>query len=300
MNVLVTGELTFIGKRVVKNLLEKNHDVYILTPNLKDAQKMYGESVRYIHWESYLHEPFLSGLEIDAIIHLAGNILKPKSWSNEYKKIVYNSRVDSTRSLLRAICNLQELPKSFVTSCLDIDKEQFNLRDGKFLQKVYEDWKDVVAEFKGLSTRLVTIKPTLVLSKESGLIKSIISLMNGAMATHWGSGKQTVSWIHVDDLANMYRVVIEDDFYDGDLKASSPYNVSNTEFLKTLSETMGKKSFIKVPKFYLSYKMGVMAPVLLSSKDIHPEKFLERRFLYLYPTIEMAIKEVLSQNARPY
>jgi uncharacterized protein (TIGR01777 family) len=297
MNVLVTGEFTYIGKRLITKLVQKNHHVIVLTPQIDKARKYYKDVVSVIHWESYLVPPFLNGLEIDSVIHLAGDSLQPKRWTNNYRKEIYNSRVDSTRALLKALQGLGQAPKSFITSCIDIEKHQFGLADGVFLEKVFTDWRKVLKENELSGTRMVTVKPSLILSKESRHVKSIIKLITGPMGTHWGSGGQKVSWIHVDDLANMYIAVMEDVSFTGDLKASSPYNVTNREFLETLTTTMGRKTFIPVPKFYLQWKMGFMTPLLLEDNQVEPKDFTERRFLYLYPTLEMAIKEVLSKNA---
>lgn len=297
MNVLITGESTYIGKKIIEKLLLTEHRIIILSPDVGNVQKIYGDKVVAIHWESYLTAPFLSGLEIHSVIHLAGASLKASRWTNNYRKEIYNSRVDSTRSLINALSDLEELPTTFVTSCVDINPYQSSLSDGVFLEKVYSDWRAVLDQDIDPSIRIVTMKPSLVLCKESNWMQLIIKLLNWTMGTHWGSGKQSLSWIHVEDLANMYITAMEDSHFKGDLPASSPYSVTNREFMNTLSTTLGRKTFVGVPSFYLKKRLGAMSPLLMSDNRVDPKEFVDRRFLYMYPTLEMAIKEVLSTDA---
>ena len=239
--------------------------------------------------------------KIDAVINLMGENIGEKRWTNEQKKEIYNSRVDATDTIIKMLQSLDTKPEVFIsTSATGIygDSKQTKTETSKagsdFLSKVCKAWEEVVEVNKDEYKRFAILRVSMVLGK-GGAMKKMLTPFKLGIGGEIGSGEQYMSWIHVEDLANMYIKVLEDKSLSGVFNACGNYSVTNSQFTETLGKILRKPTVFKVPKFALNLAMGEMSTIVLSSSKVEPTKFKSINFHYLYPTLELALKDVVSQ-----
>jgi len=140
----------------------------------------------------------------------------------------------------------------------------------------------------------VILRTGIVLSREGGAFPKFVYPLKFGVATILASGKQMISWIHIDDLVKMYIEAIENEKLSGIYNAVSPNPVSNKEFVLTLARTRNK-FFIPfpVPAFMLKIALGEMSIEVLKSATVNSEKIQQSGFDFLYPTIDSAFRELI-------
>lgn len=302
MRVLVTGGTGFVGSHVVRKLIQKNHEVIVTTRNPEKATKMFGEGITPLEWSNYYKDLDLSSFtNIDAVINLMGENIGDKRWTNEQKKEIYNSRVDATDTLIKSLKKYNIRVKKFIsTSAIGFygnsnqEVDESSVAADDYLARVCKAWEEVVTVNSDEFDKYAIIRTAMVLGK-GGAMKKMLTPFKLGVGGKLGSGKQYISWIHVEDLANMYLHVLENENSEGIYNASASYYVTNDEFTKTLGKILRKPTKFSVPKFALNLAMGEMATLVLTSSKVIPKRFKEEDFHYLYPTLELSLKDVVSK-----
>lgn len=304
MKVLITGGTGFIGLRLIKELKSQGHEVLGLTRNIEQAQRK-DTDVIWIPWKSHNEIiDFTPYGKIDAIINLVGENLANKRWSNEQKKVIYNSRVEATRNLCKSIKESQGKIDTFIsTSAIGIYGNRRNeeiheksLIVDDFVGSLCRDWEEAVTSNSDIYNRSVIIRVGLVLGKNGGMMEKLLPLFNLGLGGKLSHGNQYMSWIHLDDICRIFIKALNDHKMEGVYNGTAPFPVTNKEFTNTLGRTIRKSTFFSVPRFALKVVMGEMAEHVLSGAKIIPKRLKEDNFHFLFPTVEVAIKDVVSKE----
>jgi uncharacterized protein (TIGR01777 family) len=301
MKVVITGATGFVGQVIVKQLLAAGDEVVVLTRNVARAAISLGSSCRYYQWDDAESLPPLEALEgADGIINLMGETIA-KRWDEQHKKRVYNSRINGTRKLVEAIEKLNKKPKVFVsTSAIGIYgnrgseeiNESSNLADD-FLAKVCKDWENEANKARNHGLRVAIIRVGIVIGQGGGALAQMLPVFKLGGGGPLGSGKQYMSWIHIDDLASMFVEALKNNEIKGVLNGTSPYPVTNAEFTKVLGKVLRRPAFLPAPAFAIKLAFGEMSQILLEGQKVLPVKFKEAKFRFRIPTLEMALKETI-------
>jgi uncharacterized protein len=300
MKILVTGATGFVGSVVVKQLLENGDEVVILTRNIAKAALTLGSKCNYFQWADTNTIPPLEAFRgVDGIVHLMGENIADKRWSEDQKKIIYNSRIDGTARLVEAISMLDIKPKVLVSSSAvgiygsrgseDIT-ETSKLADD-FLAHVCKDWEFEAQKAEKLGVRVSLIRTGVVLGKGGGALSKMLPVFKAGLGGPLGSGKQYMSWIQVEDLAAMYIEALKNPALKGPLNGTAPYPATNKEFTKALAKVLKRPALFPAPSFAIKVAFGEMSTVLLDGQKVLPARFKEEKFRYRYPTLDMALKE---------
>jgi uncharacterized protein (TIGR01777 family) len=300
--ILITGGTGLIGRELSSSLVKKGYDVIILSRNPK-AHKAEGK-IRYAHWDIDKQQIDIAALgAADHIVHLAGAGVADKRWSESRKKEIVDSRVKSGELLVKVMKENENKIQSIISSSaigwygadpvipnprpfIEDDKP-----DTSFLGDTCLKWEESVTPLKQLGKRLVILRTGIVLSKEGGALKEFKKPVKFGVAAILGSGKQMISWIHVEDLVRLYIRFIEHASLDGIYNAVAPKPVSNSELVTKLAKEM-KGSFyvpMHVPAFILKMALGEMSIEVLKSATVSCVKVHLTDFTYQYPTIEAAL-----------
>lgn len=302
MRILLTGATGFVGKRVVSRLLASGDEVVVLSRYVPKAILSLGSKCKYYQWSDTNSLPPLEAFEgVDAIINLMGEGIAEKRWDSAQKKKIYDSRIVGTRNLLEAVSQLTHKPKTFVSASAvgiygnrgdeEIVEDSSTVDD--FLGKVCLDWEAEAKKAEGLGLRLAIIRTGVVLGKGGGALAKMLPIFKLGMGGPVGSGKQYMSWIHVDDLAAMYIEAAKNSSYSGIYNGTAPEPVSSKEFAKVLGHAIHRPAFAPAPSFALKLVFGEMSQVLLDGQKVIPKRALENRFSFRYPKLEAAFKEIL-------
>jgi uncharacterized protein (TIGR01777 family) len=304
MKVVITGATGFVGQVIVKQLLAAGDEVVVLTRNVARAAITLGSSCKYVQWNESEELPPLEALEgADGIINLMGESIS-KRWDENQKKKIYNSRIHGTRKLVEAMEQIKKKPSVFVsTSAIGIygNRGSEEINEGSnvasdFLAKVCLDWENEANKARNHQARVAIIRVGIVLGHGGGALAQMLPIFKLGGGGPLGSGKQYMSWIHIDDLASMYVEALKNPEIKGVLNGTSPYPVTNAEFTKVLGKVVRRPAFLPAPSFAIKIAFGEMSQILLEGQKVLPVKFKEAKFRFRMPTLEMALKESISPS----
>jgi uncharacterized protein len=300
MKVLVTGATGFVGKRIVKQLVENGDEVIILTRNIAKAALTLGSQCKYYHWPNTLEKPPVEAFNgVEGIIHLMGEGIADKRWDEAQKQKIYESRIVTTQKLMEVIKDLPVKPKAFIsTSAVGVygDRQDEEISEessvgSDYLAGVCKDWESEANVASTYGIRVAIIRTGVVLGRNGGALKKMLPIFKLGGGGPVGNGRQYMSWIHIDDLASMYVEALKNDTIKGPFNGTAPYPATSKEFAIVLGKTLHRPAFAPAPAFVIKLAFGEMSDVLLKGQKVLPVKFKEKKFRYRYPTLEMALKE---------
>ena len=296
MKIVITGSSGLIGSALVRDCEKKNFEVLKL---VRRAPKQENES----QWDPIKGIIDLNVLEkATAIVNLAGAGVGDRRWSKKYKKLILDSRVNSTETLANAIVNLKTPPSVFVsgsaigfygdTADVAVD-ENANLGEG-FLSDVVFNWEYAAQRVRSNNIRVVHPRTGLVMSKRGGLLKKILPLFKLGLGGKLGNGKQYWSYISLEDEIRAIHHVIDDVRLTGGVNFTNPNPVTNAEFTKSLSSVVNRPAFLKVPSLALKIALVEFSIEALGSSRILPSKLKAAGFKFNQPDILSTLNSAIT------
>ncbi len=307
--VLITGGTGLVGKALTSLLVKKGYTVIILTRDVSGKKAEPG--IGYAEWNVAKQEIDITALQqADYIIHLAGAGVVDKRWTDAYKKEIIDSRTESSRLIYETLKNNTNKVKAIVsasaTGWYGADNNPIkpftenDAADSSFLGEVCRLWEASIEPVTTLGKRLVILRTGIVLSNDGGALVEFEKPMGFGVAAILGSGKQIVSWLHIDDLCNMYIAGIENENLTGSYNAVAPKPVSNKTLTIKLAKALKKKFYIavNVPAFVLKIMMGQSNIEVLKSVTVNCKKMLDTGFEFKFKTIEAALEDLAATKDR--
>src|SRR5271170_2782726 len=278
MTVAITGASGMIGTRLQQRLLEAGHTVYAISrADLVPT--------------------------CDAIVHLAGEPIAQR-WTEAAKKRIYDSRVEGTRKLVNTLKAQSDPPGVLVCASAvgiygsrgdEILTETSSPGSG-FLPGVVKEWEESGRRAEALGIRVISLRFGMVLGPGGALAKLLTPFRLG-VGGRLGSGRQWMSWIHIDDAAGLIRFAIESAagiaLY-GSVNATAPHPVTNDEFTRRLASALHRPAIFPVPAFALKLVFGEMSEVLLDSQRVLPAAAQAAGFHFKYPELAAALENILA------
>tara|TARA_R100000935_G_scaffold39880_1_gene61395 strand:+ start:344 stop:1249 length:906 start_codon:yes stop_codon:yes gene_type:complete len=300
MRVLITGATGLVGSNVSKKCLTKGYEVNYLTTSKEKVK--HKENYKGFFWDpdnNLIDDECLN--KVDVIIHLAGASIA-KRWTNSYKEEIINSRVDTATLLFNRLKATNQSVKQFISasaigiypsSLQNLYKEDYDRIDDSFLAEVVEKWEAAADQFKGPQTKVAKVRTGLVLSKKGGALQKMKEPADLNLGAGFGSGKQWQSWIHIQDLSNMYLHILENSL-EGVYNGVAPNPVTNNELTEGIAKQLDKKVWLpNVPAIALKVALGDMATVVLSSQLVSSDKIEDTGFNFRYKNVSKALENLL-------
>lgn len=299
--ILVTGGTGLVGKALTRALTAKGHDCIIMSRNPGPGKN----GIRYAVWDpaaGIIDQQALQ--EADFIIHLAGAGVADKRWSIARKKEILDSRVQSGELLVKKLATIPHKVKAVISASaigwygadpVIPNPHPFTEEypaDKAFLGDTCRQWEESLHPLTAMNIRLVKFRIGIVLSREGGALKEFLKPLRFGIAAVLGKGNQVVSWIHLDDLVNLFIYAIGNEQLSGTYNATAPQPVSNREL--TLALAKARKRFyipVTVPSFVLKIMMGEMSIEVLKSATVSSAKISQAGFTFLYPAINPAMEK---------
>lgn len=301
MRVLIAGATGLIGKRLVELCHEDGIDVHYLTSNKNKIQNL--PNYKGFYWnvkEQYIDTRAFEG--VTTLINLAGYPVSNR-WTSRNKELIYSSRIDATNLLhfylKRITHNLVHYISAsaigiYPPSTTTLYSENCSHEDNGFLGKVVQDWEKAADAFKDLGCRLTKVRTGVVLDAKEGAFPKMLQPIKMGVGSALGSGKQWMSWIHVNDVARIYLYCIMQG-KEGVINAVSPSPVTNAYLTKAIADALNKNLWVpKVPNFVLKLILGEMSTLALDGQLVHSEVLNNEEFTFQYVNVEAAIKNLLS------
>jgi len=303
MKILICGATGLIGSALTELCLQENHEVHYLTTRKNKIVKT--DANKGFYWNPAKGEIDNACFEgVDAIINLSGaNIAK--RWTKAYKEEIMNSRIDTANVLFKAIRNMENhtvkqyvsasgtaiYPSSFTKNYTEDTEEEST----DFLGSVVKQWELHANQFKSLEIPVTIIRTGLVFSAKGGVLAEMSKPVKYGVGAAIGSGKQWQSWIHIDDIIQMYLHVLTTEItgiYNG--VASNP--TTNKLLTKEIATVLKKPFFLpNIPKFVMKLMLGEMSTLLFSSQQVNSRKIEKTNFKFSFPDLTPTLENLLKK-----
>lgn len=302
--ILITGGTGFIGRPLAVELSKHGHELTLISRNPKKVQEDWGLPSRFVKWDLENEACPISLEPFDVIVHLAGESLAGGRWTEERKKRIYQSRIESTRALGRALAaRATALPLFISASAIGFypfsDQQCLTEADqagDHFLARLCRDWEAEVLACPQVS-REVRLRFGIVLGDGGGVVQKLLT------PTLWGggailaSGEQAISWIHRDDVLAIIQQAFDDERFRGPINCVAPQPCPQELFQRTLGDLIHRPTFLRAPKALLRVVLGEMAEVLVESQKVLPGRLREMDYNYRFPDLQSALRDALSMHS---
>jgi uncharacterized protein (TIGR01777 family) len=295
--ILITGGTGLVGKYLQEILKQKQHTVNVLTRSKTKKPNTFFWDVE----NGIIDDEAIK--TADFIIHLAGANISDKRWTAAQRKLIIDSRVNTTNLLLQKVIELKPNLKGFIAASgvgfygavtnnhIYTENDTFGT---DFLSKVCQVWEQESLKFEGEGIRTVIFRTGVVLTKTEGALAKIIQPIKLGVGAPIGSGKQYMPWIHINDLCNLFTQAIENENFNGIYNAVAPQHITNKELTTTIAAYLKKPLWLpNIPVFVLKLLFGKMAVILLYGSRISSKKIENLGFKFKFPTIEKALKNLI-------
>lgn len=299
MTVLITGATGFIGGFLRTRLLEEGHRIIVVSRNPQKYQSERAENQSFISWE--MIDLVEAMKESDVVINLAGESIFGQRWTDDVKKRLYDSRVDSTKALVQAISQVEDKPSLMISaSAVGIygDGENQLLNENSrfgddFLAKICVAWEEEALKVRELGVRLAIPRIGIVLHPEDGALQKMILPFKLFAGGPIGDGQQFVPWVHMHDAINALLHPIEYTDFEGAYNVCAPESVTNEALSFQIGRTLNRPSWINAPKFALNLILGEAAQPVLSSLRVLPKALMDHGFEFIFDDLEEALSDLL-------
>lgn len=299
MKIIVAGGTGLIGRPLTQALCAGGHAVWVLTRSLEKADLPDG--VQAAAWDARTPQGWGALVnDADAIINLAGTNIGALPWTNERKRMILSSRIHAGSAIVAA---LRDAPprKRVVISMSGIsiygnrgaeplDETASTVDD--YLGKVSKAWEGAIEPVQELGARLVILRSAPVLAEKGGILAPFV-LQNRLFAGGpLASGRQWISWVHIDDLVRVIQFVLERQDAEGVINVAAPQALTNREFGRIVSRVMGRPFWLPVPAFGLKIVLGEMSKIVLEGQRVVPARLQAMGFEFQFDTLEQAVRDL--------
>ena len=298
-SVLITGGSGLLGTALTDLLLQAGLSVSHLS---RDPSWGKIKCFRWSVQEKYIDPKALQG--VDAIIHLAGAGVAEKRWTIKRKKEIIESRTKSSNFLFEV---LRDTPNHVQTvlsasaigyyglTTLDDWCHEERKPGSDFLAGVCDAWESSIKPIEELSKRLVIFRIGVVLSNRGGALTKMAKPIKWGVGIPLGSGRQWISWIHVDDLCQMFLLALENEAMKGSYNAVAPNPVTNHKLNEAIAKILRRPLWVvNIPDFVLKTILGEMYQIVVSGSKVSCDKIKSAGFGFAFSEHDLAIKNLLS------
>ena len=302
MDVAVTGSSGLIGTALRPALERAGHRV------VRVVRQAAGGDSDTITWDPEAGTIDAAGFEgLGAVVHLAGEGIGDRRWNEAHKARVLDSRVKGTTLLAETLARLNRPPGVLVSgSAIGFygDRGEQVLTEESpggqgFLASVCRHWEAATGPAEQAGIRVVHLRTGIVLSREGGALKKMLTPFKAGVGGRMGSGRQWMSWISLDDEIGAIVHLLGDAVSGGPVNATAPHPVTNAEFSAALGRALGRPSIVPVPAPALKVALGAQMAeeLLLYSQRVVPTRLLESGYQFQAPELRTALEQALAQTA---
>lgn len=295
-SILVTGGSGFIGRHFCETADQLGLKLCVLTRNPQAAAKKLPDSVQLVSRLSELNADYAP----EVILNLAGEPLADGRWTHRRKQKFYDSRINITDSLYDFFAKRETAPKLLISGSAigyygpgeQAVDEAGGAIDG-FSHQLCRTWENSAKRFESLGCRVCYLRTGIVLGDEGALARMLPAFKLG-LGGPIGSGKQWMSWIHIDDMVEIILHCINNPEIQGAVNATAPNPVTNRDFSATLAAVLKRPGYLTMPAIMIKILFGEMGEeLLLQGQRVVPAKMLNAGFEFKYANLKAALKNIL-------
>jgi TIGR01777 family protein len=297
MNILVSGGTGFIGSALCKRLLRDGNAVTVLTRDRERADRHFESKVRAIE---AMHE-LTPDCAPEIIANLAGKSLGSGRWTEALKKTFITSRVGTTKRLTNYIAGAEIKPRVLISGSAvgyygdrgDAVLIENDAPGNEYQADLCKAWETAALEAEAHGVRVCLLRSGVVLGKGGGALSTLIPQFKLGLGGSVGSGRQWMSWIHINDLISIILHLISHETLIGAFNCTTPNPESNRDFAAKLAAQLRRPAVLRVPQWVLRILVGEVAHLYVTGQKVIPQKLLESGYQFKYPELSMALEEIL-------
>ncbi len=299
--ILITGASGLIGTRLTELLLQKGYQVFHLGRTKRNGR------VPSFTWDVEKGSLDTQALEgVETIIHLAGAGIADKRWTKKRKAEILQSRVQFSALLYKVLATTTHQVKTVISASaigyygFEMDENIFTETDqpgNDYLAQVTQQWEQSVDKIAALNIRVVKLRIGIVLSNQGGALVEMAKPIKLYAGAPLGTGKQYLSWIHIDDLCRLFIKAIDDNEVKGAYNAVSGQWVTNKEFTVLLAKILNRPLFLPpVSEFIMKLILGDMAMLVLKGSKVSADKIKATGFTFAFLNLEDTLRNLLGDK----
>jgi uncharacterized protein len=302
MKIAIIGGSGFIGRNLAKELQKLGNEILIFSRKKILPSDLFGlPSIRLVSTS----KPLATDLEgVDVLVNLAGESVIGDKWTDSRKQVLRTSRVEFTQDIVLELAKLKTKPKVFIQGSAigyygmheagePLCNESTKPGDD-FLARLCVEWEKAALPAKDLGIRTILLRTGVVISPENGALQQMLTPFKLFVGGPLGSGKQYLSWIHIEDMIQGIIFLIMNSNAEGIFNFTAPNPCSNKEFSNTLGNVISRPSFLPVPSFAIIALYGEGAEVILKGQNVIPERLLEIKYQFRFPELKQALENLLN------
>ncbi|WP_130830873.1 TIGR01777 family oxidoreductase [[Erwinia] mediterraneensis] len=296
MHILITGGTGLIGRHLIPRLLLLGHQISVVTRDVARAREKLDKRVAL--WSGLAQQQDLNG--IDAVINLAGEPVADKRWTELQKQRLCESRWQITERIASLINASSQPPAVLLSGSAtgyygdtgDLVMTEEDTGQDEFTHHLCARWEQLALSAESERTRVCLLRTGLVLSREGGALSKMKMPFNLGIGGPMGSGKQYISWIHIDDMVNAILWLLDNETLRGPFNMVSPYAVRNEQFAAMLGHAMRRPAFMRTPASAIKVMMGESAVLVLGGQHALPKKLEASGFGFRWYDLQEALQDV--------
>jgi len=301
MRVVITGGSGLIGSALAREMGSSGHEVVVLTRDPSRVGTL-PPGTRAVQWDGKTARGWSTLLdEGTAIVHLAGDPIAEGRWTDEKKRRIRQSRVESGQAVMAALQEAKSRPRvllqgsavGYYGACGDEMVEESHPAGHDFLAEVCVEWEASTAGAEALGVRRPVLRTGIVLSDQGGALPRMALPFRLMAGGPLGNGRQWFPWIHVADEVGAIRFLIEREDAAGPFNLSAPDPLTSRDFGRALGRVLMRPSFAPAPGFALRLLLGEMADALLHGQRAVPRRLLDLGYVFRYREAVEALRNLL-------
>ena len=286
MKLIIAGGTGFIGSALCERLVRLGHSLTLLSRSASLGATVANKGA----WEKAVEGA-------DGLINLAGEPIAAKRWINRHKEKICQSRIDATRALVSAVAKAKVKPKFLINGSAvgyygphgDETLTEDAGPGGDFLAQTCREWEAEARKAEEHGLRVVRLRTGMVLGKGGGALAKMAPPFKLFVGGPLGSGRQWMSWIHLEDEVGLILALMEHASARGAVNATAPNPVTMREFCQSLGRVLNRPCWAPVPAFALRLLLGEMAGILLAGQRVLPAAAQKLGYTFRYPTLYEAL-----------
>lgn len=298
MHVLVTGGSGFIGGALCRRLLAGGHAVSVLTRERQRAEQLFQGKVAAI--ESLDELPRETAPE--AIVNLAGLSLGSGRWTERLKQEFIASRVGVTRQVISYIARTDRKPGILISGSAvgyygargDEELGEDAPPGNEYQSHLCKAWEAEALKAAQHGVRVCISRTGVVLGKGGGALSSLVSQFRLGLGGYVGSGRQWMSWVHIDDLVGIMLHLMADESLAGAFNSTAPNPETNRDFARKLAAALHRPALVWAPEWLLRLMVGEMAHLYVTGQKVLPSRLLESGYRFKFPELRAALADILA------
>ena len=295
MLIAITGASGFIGSALTSFLEKDGHKI------LSVSRSTSGD----VLWDPISGQIEAEKLEgIDAVIHLAGENIASRRWTDKQKRRILDSRVEGTKLLTKSLVNLSNPPSVFLSGSAigiygnrgDEELDEDSSRGSGFLSDVVDQWEKSTEEAEAAGVRVTHLRTGLVQSPKDGMMKKTLPFFKLGLGGKLGSGSQFWSWISLEDEIRLISWLLTADL-SGPVNLTAPNPVTNLEFTKSLGRAVSRPTIFPIPMIGPKLLLGgeLASNLIETSARVIPKRALEHGFEFRHSDLDASLPDILKK-----